>query len=368
MQAIIKAQPDLAFLGKTQLKKKLKGQVTAAAIDAYFAQSDVKQLEAQPVKRRRKEFYTITGTPGTFMIDVISVKFKDSNRGEFLLMIDVLSRKCWTLALKQLDDMALVKATLDLIHTIGVEKVTAIRGDNRFAAAAFKETCQALDISLRTEVAASDHISDGNVLGTLDRATRTLKDLLRRWMEANNSVAWVAKLPSLVKLYNSTPISTIDDRTPDDVFADPVISKLQQKEIATARNAKVYASAKHFTPGQKVRILEEKQQFQKSQGRFSREVYTVAKADGFKYLVKDSSGTQLSRRFKSNELLAVSDTAKDVPLPAKVAKAVVAKRVVRKTAAEGIAPHAATLAAITTKPARTRAAVAKEGRQLRPRK
>lgn len=372
MEAILAAEPNLKMLGKTQLRKRLRGRVTPKEIEDYFKSQDTRQIETPAVKRSRKEMYVIPAHPGTYMIDVIKFGFARQNGGKdsALLMVDVPSRKAFAKPLVSLDDATTVKTMLELIESIGPDKVTSIQGDNQFGSKMFTDTCEALKIKLWTNVARDDHISGGNVLGILDNVTKTLKGQFKRWQELHDSVKWTQFLSDGLSTYNSTPSGGLQDRTPDVVFVDSPISMLQRENIQVQHNQEVFKKSKKFSIGQKVRILEEKQLLSKGKDRWSREVYTVVREDGFKLKVQNEAGVEQARRFKSNELLAVAASAQSLPAPARAASAAKQQRTVRKVVQEeGIVPHEPTVAAIGRAPKpRTRSTVDAAREKLRPQK
>jgi len=228
---------------------------------------------------------------------------------------------------------------LELIETIGPNKVTSIQGDNQFGSKMFTETCAALKIRLWTQVAKEDHIASGNVLGVLDNVTKTLKQQWKRWKEDHDSTKWTEFLPDGLATYNSNPAGGLQDRTPDTVAKDSPISQVQHASIGVQHNQEVYARSKKFAIGQKVRVLMEKRLLTKGKDRWSREVYTVTRKDAYKYRVQNEAGVEQDRRYKSDELLEVAASAKSLPVLKKVSKAVTQQRTERKmTVEEGIAP------------------------------
>ena len=65
----------------------------------------------------------------------------------------------------------------------------------------------------------------------------------------------------------------------------------------TMHNQQVYKSVP-FHDGDKVRILEKKEKFDKGKQKFSKELYTIDKKEGYKLLIKDEK-----RKLKPSELL-----------------------------------------------------------------
>ena len=65
----------------------------------------------------------------------------------------------------------------------------------------------------------------------------------------------------------------------------------------SAHNQQVYKSVP-FDTGDKVRILEQKEKFDKGKQKFSKDVHTVDKKEGYKLIIKDEK-----RKLKPSELL-----------------------------------------------------------------
>ncbi len=61
--------------------------------------------------------------------------------------------------------------------------------------------------------------------------------------------------------------------------------------------------------GDDVRVLENKDKFDKGNAQFSQEIYEIHDRIGYSYKVKDSEGSVKRRRYKSHELLVVVNVA-----------------------------------------------------------
>ena len=62
-----------------------------------------------------------------------------------------------------------------------------------------------------------------------------------------------------------------------------------------------------FDTGDKVRILEEKGKFDKGKQKFSKEVYTIDKREGYKLIIKDEK-----RKLKPSELLKTTTVSNPI--------------------------------------------------------
>ena len=66
-----------------------------------------------------------------------------------------------------------------------------INSDDEFNNKPFRDICERHHITLNTIVAADEHINgNSNKLGTIDRFTRTIKNMLQRKLIDSNSNNW----------------------------------------------------------------------------------------------------------------------------------------------------------------------------------
>ena len=82
------------------------------------------------------------------------------------------------------------------------------------------------EIVLKT-VAVNDH----NALGIIDRFARTLKTILHKRFVKYHSTNWIDHLDSIIKKYNNSPHSSIDNIKPiqaDNKFNIPIIFEINE--------------------------------------------------------------------------------------------------------------------------------------------
>ena len=97
----------------------------------------------------------------------------------------------------------------------------------------------------------------------------------------------------------------MNNKTPNQVFKDND-DQMTRHLNDSVHNQKVYQSVP-FKDGEKVRILEQKEKFDKGKQKFSKELYTINKKEGYKILV---NGT--NRKLKPAELLKATTTANPI--------------------------------------------------------
>ncbi len=185
--------------------------------------------------------------------------------------------------------------------------INGLIGDNEFSSAAIRKFCEDNNIRLDTSVAKEEHISNGNKLGIIDRLVRTLRELIEKYYDITgyrtDNIKDVMK--SIIDTYNNNSHRTLKNKTPNQVYKDNDAQTARHLND-TAHNQVIYKSVP-FNDGEKVRILEEKGKFDKGKQKFSKEIYTIDKKEGYKIKV---NGT--SRKLKPAELLKASTTANPI--------------------------------------------------------
>ena len=280
-------------------------EIKVKDIQDYIKNQEVSQINTTVNKTYQ---YKITAPPRTFQIDIFWWK-----RGEtlipILLLVDILSRKAWAYVLtkskKEKRAEVSVKTLEEFKNEVG--KINGLTGDNEFSSAAIRKFCEDNDIRLDTSVAKEEHISNGNKLGIIDRLVRTLRELIEKYYDITgyrtDNIKDVMK--SIIDTYNNNSHRTLKNKTPNQVYKDNDDQTARHLND-TAHNQAIYKSVP-FNDGEKVRILEEKGKFDKGKQKFSKELYTIDKKEGYKLLVKDEK-----RKLKPSELLKADKVSNPV--------------------------------------------------------
>ena len=204
MEEILKQNPSLKLLGKTKLKQKLEGLgITNKEIDEYFNPKELNQIYALPKKYKPLK---ITAPPFSFQMDVALLPaYKNQNKGkdQFLILVDILSRKAFAYVLKSGKMKHVIAAYEDFIKERGCE-VNSVAGDNFFNNAEFLNLNKELYIEVYTDVAKEDHIvkGRGDELGIVDRCIRTIKKYIQKYMHIHHDFRWTKYLDEIIDLYN----------------------------------------------------------------------------------------------------------------------------------------------------------------------
>ena len=161
-------------------------------------------------------------------------------------------------------------------------------------------------IIVNTSVAKDNHFTAGNKLGIIDRLTRTLKENIRKYRASAGTLGNLqSMIDTVVKLYNDSPHRGIKGKTPNEMW-DNIKEQQKRNIIDTMSNDKTFNKLT-LGIGDDVRVLENKDKFDKGNAQFSEEIYEIHDRVGYSYKVKDSEGTVKRRRYKPHELLPVAN-------------------------------------------------------------
>ena len=244
----------------------------------------------------------ITAKPRTFQIDIMYYKIGQTLK-PFLLLIDIMSRKAFCYPISGYKNMTKIVTTYKKFLS-QVDRVEAIEGDSEFASKEFITLNKEKGIRVDTSVAADNHFTTGNKLGIIDRFTRTLKENIKKYRE---SIGKIGNLPniiqSIINMYNDSPHRGIKGKTPNQVWNDTNEQNIQNMKD-TINNDRLFNKLT-LGIGDTVRVLENKNKFDKGSAQFSKELYEVHDRIGYSFKVKDSDGNVKRRRYKPHELLQV---------------------------------------------------------------
>ena len=271
-------------------------EIKTKDIQQYLKNQEVNQINASVNKTYQ---YKITAPPRTFQIDIFWWK-KSSTLIPILLLVDILSRKAWAYVLtkskKEKRAEVSVKTIQEFKNEVGLIK--GLEGDNEFSSAAIKKFCNDNDIRLDTSVAKEEHISNGNKLGIIDRLVRTLRELIEKYFDITGHRTDNIKdvMKTIIDTYNNSSHRTLNNKSPNQVFKDND-DQMARHLNDSLHNQQIYKSVP-FDDGDKVRILEQKEKFDKGKQKFSKSIYTIDKKEGYKLIIKDEK-----RKLKPSELL-----------------------------------------------------------------
>ncbi len=189
-----------------------------------------------------------------------------------------------------------------------VDYVKGVEGDGEFDNTTFKKLNEEKDIQVNTSVAKDNHFTVGNKLGIIDRLTRTLKENIRKYRSSVDTLGNLqSMMDTVINLYNDSPHRGIQGKTPNQMWNN---TKEEEKRniLETMSNDRIFNKLT-LGIGDNVRVLENKDKFDKGNTQFSKEIYEIHDRVGYSYKVKDAEGSVKRRRYKPHELLVVDNVA-----------------------------------------------------------
>lgn len=331
---------------------------------------EVTQLHHSINVRPARFFRIVPQTEYSYQMDVIQMprelKALNKNCYQFLLMIDVVSRKAFVRVLFPKstqrgttgDDLKTQYSDIieeDLFpHMASPGAVTA---DDQFDNQIFHnfnrrhgrgvymqgrhEQERARSIKMYTFISEDEHQTRGNKLGILDRAVRSIKMLLARYMTETADGKWTLYLQDVIDWYNKRQHRSlftlevgVDGSlkskrkywSPNEVFQGECHKRfyLRKQHEDGMYNDNLMRKSR-FHVGDQVRVAMPKDRFSKEGINFSRQVCTVVGRDyhvnmngkepsgpfpmGYRYKVscKDSPHRRPQKRYKEWELVLSED-------------------------------------------------------------
>ncbi|GIL71524.1 hypothetical protein Vretifemale_1888 [Volvox reticuliferus] len=122
-------------------------------------------------------------------------------------------------------------------------------------------------------------------------------------MLAHHTTRFIDELPDLVDNYNSTPHSSLKNKTPGAVYKDLDLQRDMYDQLT--RQNEALESTIDIGIGDYVRKRVDRGRFDKEDAKFSSEIYVVDDIEGRKYVLIDADGSILPRRYKYFELQLV---------------------------------------------------------------
>ena len=309
MDAIFASHPEWKILSKHKLVQTLKLHsihVAKKVIDQYYSQHALHQVYKKPSKPRMR--FKINSPPYSYQVDIVILPhFAHANRGvdRFLLCIEILSKKAFAYALKSNKMSDVCDAYKSFLAECKPKLTCAVYGDAFFDHKDFHALNKAQNINVSTCVAKAEHLTrvGGNKLGVVDRMTRTLKQLIQKHMSLTGDCAWSAYLGDLITMYNNTPHVAIGHATPHATFNDFWKLRRAFRDNKSYNNKLKREIACMFKPGNPVRVLMQRPRFEKEGPNFSEEMYTVKRMEGNRFVIADSHGAEVQRRYAECEML-----------------------------------------------------------------
>lgn len=285
------------FVSADKLYKKAKEldpKITHKIVKEFIKRQATAQINKEVKKSRKTIYNPITGPIGHYQLDLTDFpKYSNKNNGYryILCMVEVNTKKAYVKPIKKKTQKEVSNALEELINEIKNDKhkITIIQSDSgkEFKNNFVKKLLDKEVIEQRFSV-----VGDKKAMGVVERFNRTLRNLITKYLVANNTTKWIDKLHDFVSNYNSTFHSSVKD-IPNNIDEkkeiDIIVEKNNQLVEQTGNQPSVAV-------GDKVRLKLDKGTFKKLGRNYSVEVYEVVKVnkntlrlDGIDKLVKISN-------------------------------------------------------------------------------
>lgn len=297
--------PSQGFISAEKLHKKIEG-VSREEIDDFISNQKVSQVYG----RSKIKYPPIRADHPRqmYQIDLMfyeNLKPFNDQRGVFLNVIDIYSRKAWSIPLTNKTAKSVAEAFSEVLKDGIPEQVQSDHGSE------FKGSFKKL---LKDHNIKQIFVEPGDKTkqGVIERFNGTLRDKIDRYRAARNTNRFIGVLQSLIDNYNNTHHRTIKT-SPQNAWEGSVIpANIIENQIKKEETESIID---RFKIGDDVRVLNKsksrkgnpiEQSFTKGRRKFSEKVYKIEKIENYHIFVhgKDTP-------YKFYEVKVVDTTEED---------------------------------------------------------
>ena len=284
------------------LAKKEGVKTTMKEIKEFIEKQHIAQVHST-TKNKKKRGYIVSFFPfERFQADLIDMsRYGPHNNGYnwIFLFIDIFTRKiyAWAMKKKTADDIDEVLREFLKKH---VPETLTTDNESGFMD---KKTQKILDEKSINHNTAE--IGDHKALGVIDRAVKTIKMSITKYIEAEKTKKWKDKLGEIIEAYNDTPHDGIDGIPPNEA------TKPENKDTIQIMNTKKENENNLnkmkgiiFKIGDTVRIKQVKTKLTRAYDKkYSHEIFTIEKLNGQKATLNNNKiiDIRMLMKVKQNE-------------------------------------------------------------------
>jgi len=232
-----------------ELAKKHGVKATLKAVDEFLSQQKVAQVFTQK-KQRKKPGHVVAFHPDErYEMDLIDMtNFSRSNGGYgwIMLIIDIFTRKLTAYLLKDKTEPSIIKGLEEFFEDHDPDVILTDRESG------FKSRETSKLMKEHEVVHQMVDVNDHKPLGIIDRAVKTVKNAIYKYMKHEQTTKYKPELGRIIKAYNSTPNAGIDNIAPDDAATKSNTETLQILNHEKEKINKQYHV--EFKPGDVVRV------------------------------------------------------------------------------------------------------------------
>lgn len=290
---------------------KLKGlKLTNKEVQEFVKSTKTAQLHKPIVKKRDYEIPIVTWDYcKDWQADLLDMqKFSRQNKGYrwILIIVDLFNREAWAIPLKDKTAAETAKAIDKVMGMASCQPLKFTTDDG----GEFKGATDTLLKKKKVYHRVTEK-GDHNVLGVIDRFSKTIKNMIYKHFTENDTTVWVDVLAQYIKNYNEIPHSGICGMSPNE--AKKYDMSTQQCHLEKLKDRKTY----RFKVGDSVRVRTEKGAFERGyESRWSKVTYEITAKEGQYFTLSNNKSYR-------GEMLQKVEKVKDV-----------VKQPVKKTALE----------------------------------
>lgn len=312
----------VAFTGKSTLIPKLFARLNEkkitfknkkwvnALVDRWFSGLPSHMVHKTPRKKFERQPVIVKGVNSQFQMDLVDMQpFARENKGfkYILTIIDVFSKKTWTIPLKSKEGHEVMRALENFFKTLKTlpKKIQTDKGKE------FKNNpVQSLLEKNNIKFFTSENPETKAQI--VERVQKTLENTLFRMFFHKGSNNWVDNIQEVVDGYNDRQHSSIG-MTPNEATPEKEVNILTYQNLKR-KPVRVFPSRINFKVGTMVLIPKNRKIFRKGYvQQWNKEIFKVVQVIGGKpvrYRIEDMSGEEVHGTFYREELQEVS--AKDL--------------------------------------------------------
>ena len=310
MNKIIKqAYEDYNFPSVNKLYQILKREghdIKTTDIQNFLNKQEEQQIHKNPKKETKGTPITVAIPHFNYQADLLDFSkysTKNKNYNWLLIVIDVLTRKAAAYPLKRKTKEETNEALHKAYNFISNGKIPMILTTDNDGA--FNDVVND-NIGHKTA-----KVGDHRVLGVIDRFSKTIKEIVSKYMTRNQNNIWIDKIAKIINTYNNTPHSTLEGITPNEASKHQYMAvDMAIRHHKEARQSQM----KDFKVGDKVRLKIEKSIVSKGYDpNYSHEVYTIESINNNYYTLsngKEYRGYRLQRVHPRTKLTQKKDVQK----------------------------------------------------------
>ena len=188
--------PKTATTSAIKLYNKVKHRdITLQQVKDFVQRQEVTQLYKKPIKIHNFIPITAHFKGEILQIDLVDVSniSQANNKINYLLTcIDIFSRFVWVIPLKNKNTKSIIDSFSKVLNIVKPKILNCDKG-SEFISKEFKNLLKEYNIDIRYV-----EIGDHHKLGCVDRAVRTLREMIEKYMLMHNMTKYIDTLEDLV--------------------------------------------------------------------------------------------------------------------------------------------------------------------------